>query len=36
MRFAPVAGDNPSWQWQALQVLSTSLNNASIFALVLG
>jgi DNA-binding winged helix-turn-helix (wHTH) protein len=36
LRFAPVAGDNPSWQWQALQVLSTSLNNASIFALVLG
>ena len=36
LRFAPAAGDNPPWQWQALQILSTSLNNASIFALVLG
>src|SRR5215510_4144707 len=35
LRFAPAVGDNPSWQWQALQVLNTSLNNASIFALVL-
>jgi hypothetical protein len=31
----PAPGNNPSWQWQALQVLNTSLNNASIFALVL-
>jgi DNA-binding winged helix-turn-helix (wHTH) protein len=35
LRFVPVEGSNPSWQWQALQVLNTSLNNASIFALVL-
>jgi len=35
LRFAPVGGNNPSWQWQALQILNTSLNNASIFALVL-
>jgi len=35
LRFVPASGSNPSWQWQALQVLNTSLNNASIFALVL-
>jgi DNA-binding winged helix-turn-helix (wHTH) protein len=35
LRFAPVGGSNPSWQWQALQILNTFLNNASIFALVL-
>ncbi len=35
LRFVPAPGNNPSWQWQALQVLNTSLNNASIFALVL-
>ena len=35
LRFVPAGGDTPSWQWQALQVLNTSLNNASIFALVL-
>jgi DNA-binding winged helix-turn-helix (wHTH) protein len=35
LRFVPAAGEPPSWQWQALQVLNTSLNNASIFALVL-
>jgi DNA-binding winged helix-turn-helix (wHTH) protein len=35
LRFVPALGNNPSWQWQALQVLNTSLNNASIFALVL-
>ena len=34
LRFVP-AGGNPSWQWQASQILNTSLNNASIFALVL-
>ena len=35
LRFVPAGGNNPAWQWQALQVLNTSLNNASIFALVL-
>ena len=35
LRFVPAGGNDPSWQWQALQVLNTSLNNASIFALVL-
>jgi DNA-binding winged helix-turn-helix (wHTH) protein len=35
LTFAPAGGNNPSWQWQALQILDTSLNNASIFALVL-
>jgi DNA-binding winged helix-turn-helix (wHTH) protein len=35
LRFVPAVGNNPSWQWQALQILNTSLNNASIFALVL-
>jgi len=35
LRFVPVVGSNPSREWQALQVLNTSLNNASIFALVL-
>ena len=35
LRFVPAEGSNPSWQWQALQVLNTSLNNASTFALVL-
>lgn len=35
LRFVPAAGNNPSREWQALQVLNTSLNNASIFALVL-
>jgi len=35
LRFVPAVGNNPSWQWQALQVLNTSLNNASIFALLL-
>jgi hypothetical protein len=35
LRFAPVGGSNPSWQWQALQIVNTALNNASIFALVL-
>jgi hypothetical protein len=35
LRFVPAGGNNPSWEWQALQVLNTSLNNASIFALVL-
>jgi len=34
LRFVP-AGTNPAWESQALQVLNTSLNNASIFALVL-
>jgi DNA-binding winged helix-turn-helix (wHTH) protein len=34
LRFVPAAGNSPSWEWQALQVLNTSLNNASIFALV--
>ncbi|HEX6717173.1 MAG TPA: helix-turn-helix domain-containing protein [Pyrinomonadaceae bacterium] len=35
LRFAPAAGINPSREWQALQVINTSLNNASILALVL-
>lgn len=35
LRFVPVEAINPSREWQALQVLNTSLNNASIFALVL-
>jgi DNA-binding winged helix-turn-helix (wHTH) protein len=35
LRFVPAGGNNPPWHWQALQVLNTSLNNASIFALVL-
>ncbi|HEX6647921.1 MAG TPA: winged helix-turn-helix domain-containing protein, partial [Pyrinomonadaceae bacterium] len=35
LRFVPAGGNNPSWQWQALQVLNTALNNASIVALVL-
>src|SRR5689334_19504656 len=35
LRFVPAVGNSPSWEWQALQVLNTSLNNASIFALVL-
>ena len=35
LRFVPAGGNNPSWQWQASQILNTSLNNASIFALVL-
>src|ERR1044072_3899219 len=35
LRFVPAVGSNPSREWQALQVLNTSLNNASIFALVL-
>jgi DNA-binding winged helix-turn-helix (wHTH) protein len=34
LRFVPAA-NNPSWEWQALQVLNTFLNNASIFALAL-
>jgi hypothetical protein len=35
LRFVAAGGNNPSWQWQASQILNTSLNNASIFALVL-
>ena len=35
LRFVAAGGINPSWQWQASQILNTSLNNASIFALVL-
>lgn len=35
LRFVPTVGNDPSWQWQALQILNTSLNNASSFALVL-
>src|SRR5215813_13323418 len=35
LRFVPAAGSGPSWQWQALQIVNTSLNNASVFALVL-
>jgi len=35
LRFVPAESNNPSWQWQALQVINTSLNNASILALVL-
>lgn len=35
LRFVPAAGNNASWEWQALQILNTALNNASIVALVL-
>jgi DNA-binding winged helix-turn-helix (wHTH) protein len=35
LRFVPAGGNNPSWEWQASQILNTSLNNSSIFALVL-
>jgi len=35
LRFVPAGGSNPSWQWQAFQILNTSLNNTSIFALAL-
>ena len=35
LRFVPAAGNGYSWEWQASQILNTSLNNASIFALVL-
>jgi hypothetical protein len=35
LRFVAAGRNNPSWQWQASQILNTSLNNASIFALVL-
>src|SRR5215510_1516954 len=34
LRFAPAGGNNPSWQWQVLPLFNTSLNYASIFALV--
>jgi DNA-binding winged helix-turn-helix (wHTH) protein len=33
LRFVPAGGNDSSWQWQALQVLNTALNNASIVAL---
>jgi DNA-binding winged helix-turn-helix (wHTH) protein len=33
--FAPSAGQAPSWQWQALQVSATVLNNCSALMLVL-
>src|SRR3989440_775 len=33
--FAPLAGQTPSWQWQAIQVTATCLNNASALMLVL-
>jgi len=33
--FAPVAAQTPSWQWQAIQVTATFLNNASALMLVL-
>jgi DNA-binding winged helix-turn-helix (wHTH) protein len=33
--FAPLAGGTPSWQWQAIQVTATFLNNASALMLVL-
>ena len=33
--FAPLAGQTPSWQWQAIQVTATFLNNASALMLVL-
>jgi DNA-binding winged helix-turn-helix (wHTH) protein len=33
--FAPSAGQPPSWQWQALQVSATVLNNCSALMLVL-
>src|ERR1043165_3922376 len=35
LRFAPAGLDEPSWQWQAFQILNAALNNASIAALVL-
>ena len=33
--FAPLAAQTPSWQWQAIQVTATFLNNASALMLVL-
>ena len=33
--FAPLTGQTPSWQWQAIQVTATFLNNASAMMLVL-
>jgi DNA-binding winged helix-turn-helix (wHTH) protein len=33
--FAPSSGQTPSWQWQALQVIATVLNNSSALMLVL-
>ena len=33
--FAPASGQPPSWQWQALQVSATVLNNCSALMLVL-
>src|SRR5207248_8194472 len=33
--FAPASGQAPSWQWQALQVSATVLNNCSALMLVL-
>ncbi|HMH43527.1 MAG TPA: winged helix-turn-helix domain-containing protein [Pyrinomonadaceae bacterium] len=33
--FAPASGQAPSWQWQALQVIATVLNNCSALMLVL-
>jgi DNA-binding winged helix-turn-helix (wHTH) protein len=33
--FAPLAGQSPSWQWQAIQIAATFLNNASALMLVL-
>ena len=33
--FAPLAGQTPSWLWQAIQVTATFLNNASALMLVL-
>ena len=33
--FAPLAGQTPPWQWQAIQVTATFLNNASALMLVL-
>ena len=33
--FAPTSGQPPSWQWQALQVSATVLNNCSALMLVL-
>jgi DNA-binding winged helix-turn-helix (wHTH) protein len=33
--FAPLAGQSPSWQWQAIQIVATFLNNASALMLVL-
>jgi hypothetical protein len=35
LRFAPLPGEAPSAQWQALQVIATFLNNASALMLVL-